>query len=1171
MNKYRLSSGFLLSIVILGLVFIAPGVSVHAQDILTETPTPEPTITEPPENEPSATPDLPTATQTLEPAPSETATTTPDFELTPTPTETPTETPTITPTETPEPFQWRIEYDLFYPFAFINSMGGDGAMESDLHNFAQTALAGEDAYYSLTQREEGDGVTFILVMEGNGGYDQFRRIYMGPLKSRFGTTGAVTQIWFSDTGKGGRQWMLALDAQFSAGYSWKVVNTKDINENRSSTREERGGPLGSRGRQTFFFNNGQGKGRSVSLIYSAPFEPNQTPTRRIYLGFPLEQDLLLSSAESEMAIAASEPPPLESTGGLEINLGATPDRFDWRESGGVSPIRHQGVCGSCYAFATVGVMESAMLINGVSADLSEQFLISCTRNYNHGCNGGYPDSHKYHVSTVAQLQSAAGAVLEAEMPYAQRNTSEVQACSTVSHPYTLMSWHRVSATWNVTATIDELKNAIYTKGPVATSICSQSAFASYNGGIFTTNESCGSSRTNHAVILVGWINDATHGTVWILKNSWGSNWGDNGYMYVKAGTSNVGDNSTYVVYQPIPDTFAPIVSKVDSYNTTSDNRISMNEEITVNVNKLIVLFDEQMYTNNGIDDVSDLSNYSLIDMGANKLPGGGDDTEIPFSSASYNADTRKLTLVINNGAYLNNGAYRFTILGSGTVMDTGGTRLDGDEDGYAGGDYVLSFNISKKPATPVLLSPPSGSFTNETMPELAWQPTLHAATYEITIAKDSYFKNVVQSQPAITTTNFKANPLNDGMYYWRVRAVNLFGKPGSWSATRTIHVDTLPPAIPALDRPADLSGNRGVPIFYWRAASGARFYRLRLTDTLGNEIYTSANLTVLNQRPPEQPPGVLLWQVQAGDRAGNWSEWSTPRSLLVRPKIPAAPALLAPKIGLAMMGRTPTLDWNDAAWAVNYDFQVSRTSNFKVVIQGGRTPSSEFTLITLEDGRYYWRVRGVNVDDENGKWSGYRSFIIDNIAPKPPTLYTPFDNRVIKGTPTYTWLKPSSAVRYEMRYTTPDGTVVYTSPELNVLSHKSPTQPIGNYLWQVRARDTAGNWSEWSDPRAIEIIAPIPAPPKLGLPAHKSTTSDTSPTLSWNPAAYAASYELQISRNDRFTNIVIQTTIDGAHQYTPDPLPLGGSSTIFYWRVRSINVYGEKSNWSGYRYFKVMP
>jgi predicted phage tail protein len=147
--------------------------------------------------------------------------------------------------------------------------------------------------------------------------------------------------------------------------------------------------------------------------------------------------------------------------------------------------------------------------------------------------------------------------------------------------------------------------------------------------------------------------------------------------------------------------------------------------------------------------------------------------------------------------------------------------------------------------------------------------------------------------------------------------------------------------------------------------------------------------------------------------------------------------------------------------------------------------------------------------------------------------------------------------------------VLYTSTELKTLNHKPPLQPIGTYRWQVRARDAAGNWSPYCNYRTIEILAPFPAPPKLTLPAHKSTTSDTTPTLSWEQAGYAVGYEIQISLNYSFTKIVVQPTVNGQLSYTPNPLPVTGSGTTFYWRVRSINVYGQKGNWSSYRYFKV--
>ena len=144
-----------------------------------------------------------------------------------------------------------------------------------------------------------------------------------------------------------------------------------------------------------------------------------------------------------------------------------------------------------------------------------------------------------------------------------------------------MSWHTVNPTWNTIPDAETLKNIIFNNGPVAASICSLSAFNAYRGGIFTTNETCSGSRTNHAIILTGWITDPTYGTVWILRNSWGTWWGEDGYMYIKAGTSSVGWNATYVEYEPQEDLTPPKVSKLDSFAHTSDNLVINNEDISL--------------------------------------------------------------------------------------------------------------------------------------------------------------------------------------------------------------------------------------------------------------------------------------------------------------------------------------------------------------------------------------------------------------------------------------------------------------------------------------------------------------------------------------------------------------------------------------------------------------
>jgi C1A family cysteine protease len=109
-------------------------------------------------------------------------------------------------------------------------------------------------------------------------------------------------------------------------------------------------------------------------------------------------------------------------------------------------------------------------------------------------------------------------------------------------------------------TVDQIKYAIATYGPVTAGICAGRAFDYYSGGIFSTDETANCQgtdflpfQTNHQIILVGW-NDA--GGYWILRNSWGSYWGEDGYMKIAYNTSHVGEGTSWVtwgyrIYMPL--------------------------------------------------------------------------------------------------------------------------------------------------------------------------------------------------------------------------------------------------------------------------------------------------------------------------------------------------------------------------------------------------------------------------------------------------------------------------------------------------------------------------------------------------------------------------------------------------------------------------------------------
>jgi C1A family cysteine protease len=222
-----------------------------------------------------------------------------------------------------------------------------------------------------------------------------------------------------------------------------------------------------------------------------------------------------------------------------LPTGDLPQRWDWREHDGVSSVKNQGGCGSCWAFGTIGPMESAILIHDkVEVDLSEQWLVSCNQD-GWSCNGGWM-AHDYHQWKTDRFNGS-GAVLEEDFPY---EAVDAVCKGPYHHLYHLDSWHYIGFPQGIPS-VESIKQAIYTHGPVSSGIAVNQAFGGYDGGVFNNDTP---ADINHAVTLVGW--DDTQGAqgVWILKNSWGPSWGEDGYMLIEYGCCKVGYGACYVVY-----------------------------------------------------------------------------------------------------------------------------------------------------------------------------------------------------------------------------------------------------------------------------------------------------------------------------------------------------------------------------------------------------------------------------------------------------------------------------------------------------------------------------------------------------------------------------------------------------------------------------------------------
>ena len=198
------------------------------------------------------------------------------------------------------------------------------------------------------------------------------------------------------------------------------------------------------------------------------------------------------------------------------------DSVDWRTKGAVTPVKNQGQCGSCWSFSTTGAVEGAMFLStGTLQSYSEQQLVDCSR-LNHGCNGG----------------SMALAFM-----YTERNPLELES----EYPYTAVGGKcqytaskgvgKVKSYTNVPKNSPAQLQAAIAKAPVSVAIeADQISFQSYKSGVITTG--CG-TNLDHGVLAVGYGTDATAGDYFIVKNSWGASWGDQGYVLIGAGSSNV--------------------------------------------------------------------------------------------------------------------------------------------------------------------------------------------------------------------------------------------------------------------------------------------------------------------------------------------------------------------------------------------------------------------------------------------------------------------------------------------------------------------------------------------------------------------------------------------------------------------------------------------------------
>jgi len=219
-----------------------------------------------------------------------------------------------------------------------------------------------------------------------------------------------------------------------------------------------------------------------------------------------------------------------------------PASVDWRDQGAVTDVKNQGQCGSCWAFCTTEQIESyAAIATGNLPELSAQQMTSCTPNsIQCGGTGGCYGAISQLGYTYIQLF---GQVSESDYPYTSGSTTQTGSCDydfTNTKPVVHITGYNTLAPNDQDAVLTHLAEV----GPLSVAVAA-SAWGGYGGGVFTGCSYGSNLALNHGVQLVGYGTDDSLGDYWIVRNSWGSGWGENGYIRLaRDSTAQCGTNSS---------------------------------------------------------------------------------------------------------------------------------------------------------------------------------------------------------------------------------------------------------------------------------------------------------------------------------------------------------------------------------------------------------------------------------------------------------------------------------------------------------------------------------------------------------------------------------------------------------------------------------------------------
>jgi len=472
-----------------------------------------------------------------------------------------------------------------------------------------------------------------------------------------------------------------------------------------------------------------------------------------------------------------------------------------------------------------------------------------------------------------------------------------------------------------------------------------------------------------------------------------------------------------------------------------------------------------------------------------------------------------------------------------------------------------------------LVSPTNNSTNIAYQPTFVWQSINMSTHYELMIADNSSFNNPIVHKTTLVGTSYTltgAEQLaSNKTYYWKVRAWddNSFGQ---WSAVWQFTTQSNLPAKVTLLSPSNGATNQSLSgSLSWQATANTIDYSLEVSTvsnfatTVISEILTgtSYNYSGLNNAT------TYYWRVRARNNDG-YGPWSDVWQFTTIVPVPNKVTLSSPANNSTGLNTSLIVYWNSVLYASGYDLQVSLNSTFtSLTYDITNITNLNYSISGLTAGTtYYWRVRARNIAGV-GPWSDTWNFATQANLPVKVVLVSPANNSTnLPNNPQLKWNAANYADSYKLQVATDNS---FTNLVVNQSGLTGTTYDLSGlnynqtYYWRVRGTNIAGD-GPWSDIWDFKtMIATLPSQVSLNSPIDQETEVPSSTTLTWNTAANATTYQVQVSKNSSFTNLIVNQTGLTGTSYNLTGLD---AATTYYWRVRGNNSFGD-GPWSVTRSF----